>query len=658
MGVLVVVNAFVCQYLFFANFIQQLCSVEGPFIALIRYPMRHSGDLKWFPLWFSGMPFLQVYQPGLFLTIASAARLFGSSPERAYHYVTALLYCLGPIAFYLLCYRATHSSAAAFVAGMLYSLVSPAAFLSSAIRNDLGGRLLARRYQTLVHYGEAPHIAALTLIPLAIVCLDAAAGSPRSLKRIWAIPASILLLAAIAVTNWTGTIGLAMAVIAYLLACLGAGEGRLQWPSFLAIAVLAYMIACPWIPPSIVSSIPGNAQNSDGTTFQGRHIAWLLGTAAALAVIHVAFQRALISKWVRFFCYFSLLSGGVVLGFYWFDLKLLPQPHRWQMELEMALIGAAVCVARKPWGRWPTHLRTLAVTALIVLFVVQIGNYHRYAFDQTLPQDMSKTVEYEMARWFEAKMPGERVFAPGSVGLWLNALTEVPQIVGCCDQSVPSLEHRIAFYSVYVGDKANSRDGEMAVLWLKAYGAQAIGVSGTHAREFFKAFVNPDKFRGVLPEIWRDGDDIVYRVPSRSASLAHVVPADHIVSRAPVNGVDVQPLIAYVQALEDPHLPLADFRWMNGHSARIQALLQPGQLISVQASYSPNWRARSNGHVATVLRDALGLTVVDPHCNGNCIVDLIYDDSAEARWTQLASWCGVLACLAWMIREYRKLAAG
>ena len=67
----------------------------------------------------------------------------------------------------------------------------------------------------------------------------------------------------------------------------------------------------------------------------------------------------------------------------------------------------------------------------------------------------------------------------------------------------------------------------MAVLWLKAFGVDAVAVSGPRSREFFKPFRNPRKFDGLLPELWRDGDDVIYRVPRRSTSLAHVVrPAD------------------------------------------------------------------------------------------------------------------------------------
>ena len=59
--------------------------------------------------------------------------------------------------------------------------------------------------------------------------------------------------------------------------------------------------------------------------------------------------------------------------------------------------------------------------------------------------------------------------------------------------------------------------------------------------------------------LWREGDDVNYQVsPPRDdapQSFAQVIHADQLVRRAPVDGLDVEPLRPYVAALEDPSLP-------------------------------------------------------------------------------------------------------
>src|ERR1700738_1372776 len=84
-ALLLTINVTVSRKLWLARFTNQLGSVEGSFISISRYALHHWGDLQWFPLWFCGMPLLQVYQPGFHLTVAVLAGLFHTTPERSYH---------------------------------------------------------------------------------------------------------------------------------------------------------------------------------------------------------------------------------------------------------------------------------------------------------------------------------------------------------------------------------------------------------------------------------------------------------------------------------------------------------------------------------------------------------------------------------------------
>jgi hypothetical protein len=641
-AVLVAINVYVARDLFTAEFIHQMGSVEGSFIAISRWMIAHWGDLKWFPLWFTGMPFLKIYQPGFHATVAGAAVLFHLTPQHAYHIVNALVYCLQPVTLYWLCYRIMDSRGYAFAVALIYSLLSPSAFLSTVIRDDLGGLWFARRYQTLVHYGEAPHNAALLLLPLAILFLQRAAVDRRRAY----LPLACFALAAVGISNWPGTIGLAMAVVAYALSRV-AGKPRVRWGVLAGAGAIAYLLACRWIAPSIVLSVPANAQQSDGTNLRNTNLLYLGAALIALAGIHFLFERYRVDRWFRFFLYFAIFSGAVSLGNYWFGFSLLPQPHRFHVEMEIGVIGAGVYLARLAYLRSPIWLRTAVIAALALGAAWQIHTYRVYAHGQTLPEDITATLEYRMSKWFDEHMPGARVFAPGSVSIWMNTFVDVPQVVGCCDQGVPTFQHRLAYFIIYTGHNSGDKYVPASLLWLKAYGAQAVGIGGSHGKEFFKAFARPEAFHGVLPEVWREGDDVIYQIPTRQPSLTHVMEPSELINRSPVHGLDTDPLVPYVAALDRADRPQAQFHWINQHQARIEADVRRGQVLSVQVTYDPGWRASVNGARKPVRPDGIGLMVVDPGCDGKCVVDLDWTGGREARWTIRAQVLGLVLCFAW-----------
>ena len=92
------------------------------------------------------------------------------------------------------------------------------------------------------------------------------------------------------------------------------------------------------------------------------------------------------------------------------------------------------------------------------------------------PIDIRTTIEYKTAKWLDAHMPGQRVFAPGTIGFWLNAFSDAPQLTGGFDNGIvnPLLPHVI--YQVYAGDKQ-----QVGIDLLKAYGCDAVIGGGKEA---------------------------------------------------------------------------------------------------------------------------------------------------------------------------------
>ena len=163
---------------------------------------------------------------------------------------------------------------------------------------------------------------------------------------------------------------------------------------------------------------------------------------------------------------------------------------------------------------------------------------------------------------------------------------------------------------------AADETAKISMIWFKAYGIAALGVQGPNSREIYKPFLASSRFRGLLPEAMRDGDDAIALVPGVS-SLAHVVPAATIVRSTPINGNDVTEATRYVAALDDPGAPPANLRWTSRHSVEIEANLRPGDVISFQEAYHPGWHATLNGMPRRISRDGLGQMIVNTDFAGH-----------------------------------------
>jgi hypothetical protein len=130
-----------------------------------------------------------------------------------------------------------------------------------------------------------------------------------------------------------------------------------------------------------------------------------------------------------------------------------------------------------------------------------------------------------------------------------------------------------------------------------------------------------------------------------------------LVRDRPVHGLDISQTRRYVQALEDPNYPHANFRWTSRHSAEIQALLRPDDLLSVQITYHPGWHALVHGAARKVFGDGLGQLIVEPDCVGPCDVQLIYDGGVEMLTARILSWSALAGSLMWIAATWRKRAA-
>ncbi len=620
------INAGLVWRLFRIPYTQYMGSIEAAYIGLARYIVAHFPHLIWFPLWYGGIPYPDTYPPLLHFMVAGVAAAARISPALAYHIVTAVVYALGPVTVFWAAWRLGAGRVPAWLAALGYSLVSPSCWLVREIRPDSGGWFGPRRLTTLLPYGEGPHLTSLMFLPLAIALLHVALTKRRPVYYVLAG----LALASTVLSNWIGAFALALGAGAYLFAGFEARPAR-QWLTAAGLACYAYAVALPFVAPSIVATIRANAPLVGGKFESGpTHVALVAVFAAGFLVLAWAMRRARLAAAARFGILFLYATAFIALAGYWFHFSLLPQPQRYHLEMDLAFWLAVALVAAPFYQRLPRRATAILVCAVAVAAVpIWIYQLHR-ARGMEKSVDIQTTAEFRVSRWLGEHLPGRRVFAPGTVGFWMNAFGDTPMLNGGFDNGMRNALLQHIVFQVYFGDSL-----EVGLGWLKAYGVDAIVGGDAQSREVYHPYAHPGKLH-ALPVLWRDETEVIYAVPRGSNSLAHAVRAADLVTGTPI-AYDLTAERTYLAALEDPTLPPADFRWAGTGAARITGNLRPEHLLSVQVTFDEGWHASVNGAPRRIWGDKLGQIVVEPRCDGACAVDLVYDGGTELRLARTAS---------------------
>jgi hypothetical protein len=649
--ILLGLNMAIAHRFLLLEFSTHLDSIDGTFIELGKAFATHPTDLTWWPYWNLGIPFENTYLPLLHALVGLFSRLSGVSIPHAYHAVSGMFYCLEAVTLFLLGAFLSGRIAYSFVGGLLYSVTSPASILFKAIRDDAGGFRNARRLQVLAQYGEGPHMTTLAFLPLALLFLHLAL---QHRKRRYCVLAGIFM-ACVVLSNAFGVVVLFLATIC-LLATVHR-EGFLKNALIAgAIAVAAYAVISPSLTPSLLRTIQVASRTVGGDyTFTAQTAFGYLILAAGLAVLWALTGRWE-SQYLRFFLLFAFATTVIPALAYWFRIFIFRQPERYHVEAEMGLCMFGALVAPVMLDRWPKAVRQALFACVIIVAMLQTRQYIRYARGLIQPVDIATTIPYKMAGFLKANFTSERVFVPGSSSFLLNYFTDLPQLHGGHDPSNPNPLHPVAVFVIYSGMNTGARDAEISILWMKALGAHAVTVPGPTSVEFGPVFTNPHKFDGVLPEIWNYEGTKVFAIPSRSPSLAHVVPADAIVKDPPVNGLDTNEVARYVSALEDSAFPIARMEWHNMHSFVVHASAQPGQAVSIQENYADGWHAVVGGAAKEVSKDGLGFMVVNPGCQGDCAIEMYYDGGLELKLARIASVTALLGVLVWCLPGWKRRA--
>lgn len=610
-------------------------SAHGFWIALAKWgPKWADGSWfrpSWWPYWGAGLPVEFTYQPLIPRLMALWSSLGGISYGAALERITGIVYCLGPVTLFVGAWLATKAPGYSFIAAALYSLTSPADLI---VPDQVFKVFDAHRWYLLAVWDDLPHLTALMLLPLAIICMYLYLQR----RRLLYFAGAVALIALAAAASLFAPIMAAMAALCLLFALPSEGFSR-NLVRIASMGACAFAISLPFLPPSLLLAVPRASRFVEGKP-SGLWAAAALVVIGFLVIWKFVFGR--IEDWsLRFIILFTFVAGSVPVIDAIAHWRFLPQPTRYKLELEFALPLLVVFGARVWLDRTPRLVRAVLLIGLGALGIWQIGRFQDFAQNTLRQASPTATLEYRVSRWIDENLHGVRVMLPGSIDKWANAFTEVPQFMGEAWSTTYNMTKLYGWATVVYGG-----DAKKSLVWLEAYGTGAVAVSGPKSPEFWKPFAYPRQFEGVLPVLWRADDTTIYRIPQRTASLAHVLPETAVVKRIPAGPEDTQEIEPYVAALEDPSLPEAEVQWEGPNRIRIRGEAHPGQVISIQVSYHPGWHAMAGGRPQRVNRDGLGLMWIEPSCDGSCEVELDYDGGWELRILRYVSVATVLAICA------------
>ena len=535
---------------------------------------------------------------------------------------------------FLMARELTRRAGWSFVACVAYCLFAPSQWLAPDQELALSHLRDARRILLTFVWDDVPHELALALVCIAVLFLVRGLRSGKTGSFVWAgIAIAFALLA-----NAFGATAM-LIVLLCLLATWNTGSLRKNAAAVTLCALVAYLAMCPFLPPSLLTVIGRNATDPFITSWGWTSLLALLAVAGG-GVMLWFLSRRWQSWYLRFFLVLAWVYSSIPL-LAQRKLAFLPQPERYKVELEMWLVLLAAFAAAHLADRAPKAVRVIAAVLLLLPSAAQVRSHRQFARAMIRSSDVRETFEYQVADWLQANLPEARAFAPGTVGQWMNAFTSQQQFGGGSFPTAPSLQIQLPVVGLtYLGTPGDV--ASLATVWLTAYGVDALVVPGRNSPEYWKPlFFTPEAFEGTLPLLWRERDTSIYSVPRRQASLAHVISESAVIKDPPRDFFDLTQIRTYVSAIESAHTA-AEWRWIDSNHGRIQMSLAPGEVISLQITYHPGWKAVAGGKAASITSDGLAQMVIHADCSGPCEVDLSYDGGWEAKLTRLLSVITIL----------------
>ena len=607
-------------------------SIEGGYAGMARFFSEHPNPWGWNPAQYGGLPSQFTYLPSLPYLAGAISRIAPAAPpDYAYRILASAFACLGPATLFLFVLYFTRSRWWALAAALAYTFFSPSYYLVHTIDVDRGKASLPWRLQVLVKYGEGPHNAALTLLPLALIAVwEAAIG--RGFRRIFV---AAILLAAVTLINWVAALAMACCCLILLMTLAGSFDATgFRAGRVFAAAGLAYGLACFWLTPTFIRVIAFNwPVDAFNYHLLGPQRLLLAGLPITLLLLRLLLPWIFPRQYYLWFVTLSFLAfAWVVLWFYSSGLNTIPESRRYALEMELFLLLMAFESLRLAMGAMIAPLRFFVLYAALAAFLAGWGEsslrkYCTQGFGDRRPAPKEGFIEYRLAERLAALQPQGRVFATGGLRFRLNSWFPIAQVGGGFESGLSNRMPLRLSYQIRTGmNSAPGQDGVDAVRELRALGAEYVAVHGSKSREYYRDFKNPKKFDGLLDPVWREEDDTIYRVPF--SSLAHAVSPAELSSWDPAGMLPASD--PYPAAIGDASRSLA-VSWRGSSGLDIEGAIPQGQLVSVQVNYDPGWSAAQDGRPIPVDRDRLGYLVLRANAAPAAHIKLDYRGNWEQR---------------------------
>lgn len=615
-----------------------------------RFLSEHPSPWGWNPLQYFGLPAQFLYVPGLHYLVAALIWLTGLPAEYAYKLVTATLAALGPVTVFLLARYFTRSSGWALGTALAYTLFSPSYGLIQELDGDRGFAHLPWRLHVYYKYGEGPHNAGLTLLPLAVIAAWAA-GTARSHRAI--VPAAVAM-AAVTLVNWVAALALAFLMLSLLLAAAGAPDAKhFRLRRVLAAAGLAYLLACFWLTPTFIRTIAFNWP-ADAFNYHLRNAQMLLlaGIAAGVLLLRLVLYFARAPFYLTFVTLGAFIFAWLVLFYYVGGLDTFPESRRYAPEFELFIFLAMFEWFRITMQTGNRALQFAAAGTCALILYTGAGQLRKYVMQSRAalyPIPKEQTAEYRLARWLAEQEPQGRVLASGGLRFRLNSWFDLQQVGGGFESGLRNRTPLHFAYQIRTGlGSSPESEGRDALLQLKAAGVEYVVVHGPESREYYRDYKNPGKFEGLLERVRAEAGDVVYSVPFNG--LSHLVKHDEW-----AEGVMPDMLAGYVEGLEDGARPELETKRLGFGALEVHGPAPDGMAISVKVSYADGWRATQDGQPVAVRAGPLGFMRIDPKPSAHTVLRLRYEGTAEQKalsGLSALSWAGAAGLL--LLKNHRQ----
>lgn len=547
----------------------------------------------WNALQYCGTPFGYVYPPLFPVLIAATPASIG----HAYHFMSALGYALVPVSLYIFAVQLFRSRLAAATGAMAYLLLASPVYVLPLWRNLARGFHHAPwSFVTLMGYNEAGHTFALAI---ALASL-AAAWSNR-----WTLSAALA--GMVFLLNWPGIIGLFLG-----LAAVGVAKTReLGWfqagAHCFATLGIGYGLSAFWMTPGVFSAatlLDRMVLRPEEHAVRWSQTTWMVVAAGCTLLALALYKRTPMA--VSYVLASISLLGTVVVAFSLAGNSLLPLPHRYVLELNVALVLAIAWLAtlRKRWS-----IAVLAGTVLIGGWMARDFLIDSWRLEPARAE-AERMPAFQIASWLQRNAASVRVFTSGELDGSLNALSSVAQ-VGGTRQGISNPLILAAQRQVSYNCMERTQAARLNELWLRALDARFVVVHEAISHEHFHWFVQPETFSN-FPIAWTNhAGDTIYRVPApeqHSAVVVDLVKLRQIPKMQSTSDVAfLESYVSWAQGVRP-----AQIRWIRPEEAEIDAVTDENEAVLVKVNYDRGWRSSANA----VRADPIGFLLIERKAAG------------------------------------------